>query len=189
MIHISHRTYRLVRVFVAIALLVGANASLLQVVCEETGEALTTSTSAVMMGEGGTGAAPCGLHSEALHDRLCPDRESEHVCEEEGAWFDRNDRVARVCPDRSTSDSGSTLRSVSRATLRGRRASLAADFRLPCNLMWRLGDPSARSRSSSASDPVSASIMAAGSDARSAIGSASLPSVPFLSARRVCDRS
>lgn len=72
--------FRCARVVVALALLLSVNAPLVQYACGATGEALTTSVLAVMVGDANTAAAPCGTISDGVHDRLCTEDQSFPVC-------------------------------------------------------------------------------------------------------------
>jgi len=66
---ILSRTFQKIRVLVALALLLSVSAPLVQYACGVTGETHTTSTVAVEAS--GSDAAPCGVLSEGVHDRLC----------------------------------------------------------------------------------------------------------------------
>lgn len=91
--NVRSQTFEKTRVLVALALLLSAGAPLVQYACGVTGETHTASTLAVEAP--GSNAAPCGVLSEGVHDRLCG-ASSDSVCEGEGCTTDTVEKQSVV---------------------------------------------------------------------------------------------
>lgn len=74
------------RVLVAFALLLSVSAPLVQYACGVTGETTTTSTLVAEIAS--TDAAPCGVLSTGVHDRLCEESRPTLVCEGDACTTD-----------------------------------------------------------------------------------------------------
>ena len=130
------RTFEKTRVVVALALLVSMSAPLVQYACGVTGETLTTSTLAVEAP--GSGAAPCGVLSDGVHDRLCG---SFSGCEGEACTTDTVETQSGVHSESSSFRVVPVLTSGSLSSGEGASPSPIVSSRSGLGAEWGGRDP------------------------------------------------
>lgn len=95
-------TFQRTRMLVVFALLLGVNAPLVQFACGTTGEALTSSTLALVINEVDAEISRCGTVSGGVHDQLCTESNASPICQGVSCTTDTVEKHAVVVKEAST---------------------------------------------------------------------------------------